>query len=247
MFNKLNNLTTMKRHNFLFMTAAIAVLMLGVAMFTGCEKDDDNDNLNDIKETSTGGSGSASSINVYINAFISDKGTIIGSDGIYRTTSDLAKRERTAELYTSQEDMKKRTNKIATSSPHYEGEMPFFTNLKANTKYWVYVESIQYTNETTLTNFTTESKNGNYSYDIPMDCNLAWIKLINNTSDSYSFSVAGSSYSLSSGSSKLITVYAGKNYTVNTVQLNGYYFYPTKNSYSVSTECGTIYTVRENG
>ena len=41
MFNKLNNLTTMKRHNFLFMTAAIAVLMLGVAMFTGCNKDDD--------------------------------------------------------------------------------------------------------------------------------------------------------------------------------------------------------------
>lgn len=43
MFNKLNNLTTMKRHNFLFMTAAIAVLMLGVAMFTGCNKDDDNE------------------------------------------------------------------------------------------------------------------------------------------------------------------------------------------------------------
>ena len=41
MFNKLNNLTKMKKHNFLFLVAAIAVLMIGVATFTACDKDDD--------------------------------------------------------------------------------------------------------------------------------------------------------------------------------------------------------------
>ena len=42
----------MKRHNFLFMTAAIAVLMLGVAMLTGCNKDDKKDNGEDLANTS---------------------------------------------------------------------------------------------------------------------------------------------------------------------------------------------------
>ena len=50
MFNKLNNLTKMKKHNFLFMVTAIAVLMTGVATFTACDKDNDKKDDTEKKE-----------------------------------------------------------------------------------------------------------------------------------------------------------------------------------------------------
>jgi len=149
----------------------------------------------------------------------------------------------TVKLYKTQSDWQNGTNQVGTNQISNTSGKVSFTNLDAIIYYW-FAEKDCISNYNGSIRVTTALTANVKNTVTTVLAGTGTISFVNNSSNPYKVYINGTEYfTMNGGTSRNITYLPVASYTIRVLQVSGYVFYPTDETYNGNVTCGGTSTV----